>query len=70
MNAHINNASDQAWIDHVAEMARLHDVKAAELVADGWRKSGPRMTPLFTRQDETVMLARQLGSATWYTVNV
>lgn len=67
---HTNNASDQAWFDHVAEMARLHDVKAAELVTDGWRKSGPRCQPRFARNGETVMLARQLGTATWYTVAV
>lgn len=70
MNTQTANKSDQAWLDHCAEMSRLHDVKAAELVADGWRKSGPRRQPRFSRNGETVMLARQLGSNVWYTVAV
>jgi hypothetical protein len=64
------NPTDQAWLDHCAEMNRLHDVKAAELVAAGWRKSGPKNTPRFCRDGITVELRRQLGSAIWYTVEV
>lgn len=70
MNAKTYTNSDQAWLDHCAEMSRLHDVKSAELMAQGWRKSGPRRTPRFTRSGCTVELRRQLGSAIWYTVNV
>lgn len=65
-----NNASDQAWIDHCAEMNRLHDVKVAELVEAGWRKSGTKRQSRFARNGETVELRRQLGSAIWYTVSI
>lgn len=65
-----NNTSDQAWLDHCAEMARLHDVKAAELVAAGWRKYGSKRQPRFARNGETVELRRQLGSSLWYTVSI
>ena len=58
--------SNQQWLDHCAEMNRLHDVKAAELVADGYRKSGTRKLPRFTKNGETVELRRQLGSNVWY----
>lgn len=58
--------SNQQWLDHCAEMNHLHDVKAAELVADGYRKSGTRKLPRFTKNGETVELRRQLGSNVWY----
>lgn len=67
---HTNNKSDQAWIDHCAEMARLHDEKATELVTAGWRKSGTKRQPRFTRNGETVELRRQLGSNVWYMVSI
>ena len=69
MKTKTTSQSDQAWLDHCAEMKRLFDVKAAELVAAGWRKHG-RRAPRFTRNGETVELRRQLGSPVWYTVNV
>lgn len=62
--------NDQQWLDHCAEMKRLHDVKASELVAAGWRKSGPSRTPRFSKNGQTVELRRQLGSNVWYTVEV
>lgn len=61
---------DQQWLDHCAEMKRLHDAKAVELTSAGWRKSGPHRQPRFTRNGVTVELRRQLGSPVWYTVAV
>lgn len=62
--------SDQHWLDHCAEMKRLHDVKAAELRQDGWKQSGSHRRPRFSKNGETVELRRQLGSAIWYTVTI
>lgn len=64
------NASDQAWFAHVAEMKRLFDVKAAELVAAGYRKSGTKRYPKFHKGGKTFELRRQLGSNIWYTVEL
>ncbi len=57
--------SNQEWLDHCAEMNRLHDAKAAELVADGWTMSGSRQQPHFTKDGRTVRLCRPLGSPIW-----
>lgn len=65
-----NNNIDQQWLDHCAEMKRLHDVKAAELVAAGYRKSGAKRYLRFIKNGKTFELRRQLGSNVWYTVEV
>ena len=66
----MKNNLDQAWLDHCAEMNRLHDLKAAELVEAGWHKHGPCRTPRFCKAGVTVELRRQLGSNVWYPVEV
>jgi hypothetical protein len=50
-------------------MMDLCDAKATELKAQGWKKIGRGRGERFTRNGETVVLRRQLGSSIWYTVS-
>lgn len=59
---------EAAWRAHCAEMNRLYDLKAAELVAAGWCKHGRGRNQYFTKRGaEPVVIRRNLGETTWYT---
>ena len=59
------NEREKAW---AAECARHYETAADELIADGWaRKTHERYPAIFTKDGETVILARRLGnSGPWY----
>ena len=59
--------NEQAWLDHCAEMKRRYDVRAAELIAEGWQRRGRGRNEYFTSKDQAIVIRRQLGSGTWYT---
>jgi hypothetical protein len=61
--------SEKVWNDHCKRMMDLCDAKATELKAQGWKKIGRGRGERFTRNGETVVLRRQLGSSIWYTVS-
>jgi len=54
------------WNSHCGEMNKAYDAKAAELKAQGWKQNGRGINQYFTRNGETVILCRQLGSNVWY----
>ena len=44
---------------------------AGELMASGWERHGHKYhQAVFTRNDESVILGRQLGSTDWYTIPI
>ena len=63
--------AEKEWRAHCAEMNRLYEIKAAELLADGWtiHDQGRRFGgEYFTKPGhEPVIIVRQPGSAHWYT---
>jgi hypothetical protein len=64
----MTDKAEAEWFAHCAEMKRLYDIKAAELIAAGWRRHGRGRLEYFTRKGEQpVVIRRQLGSAVWYT---
>lgn len=55
-----------AWKQHCKEMNELYDVEAKKLTAAGWKKSGKGINQSFTRNGQTVVLVRELGTNVWY----
>lgn len=65
----MTDVAETAWFAHCAEMQRLYEAKAAELVAAGWRRQGRGRWQYFTQAGEQpLVIRRQLGSRTWYTM--
>jgi hypothetical protein len=60
------NAREQAWAD---ECSRNYEAAAAELVSQGYERRNHKRSlypATFHKNGAEMILARQLGSSTWY----
>lgn len=58
--------------EYYALQNQLYEAKAAELIADGYKrvKDASLYKWLYTKDDETLAIVRELSSTEWYTEQV